>query len=180
MSVRRFELVDGSSNKFWEVVVEGSAVVTRYGKIGAAGQTTTTDEGSPDKAHKLFEKLVREKTGKGYQEVKPKGVKAPKAVDAPKPVAAPPAPTEPWGTPELRQAAFRARRRAQRTTLRRQNAPTWFSPEQLAQLAADPALAESMMPAAPAKPARGGGDDDDDGDDEEYDDEEEEDFDDDE
>ncbi len=69
MSVRRFELVDGSSNKFWEVVVEGSAVVTRYGKIGAAGQTTTKDEGSPDKAHKLFEKLVREKTGKGYVEV---------------------------------------------------------------------------------------------------------------
>ena len=77
MSVRRFELVDGSSNKFWEVTVEGSAVVTRYGKIGASGQMTTKDEGSPDKAQKLYEKLVREKTGKGYVEVKSGKVSSP-------------------------------------------------------------------------------------------------------
>ncbi len=177
---RRFEFEEDGSSKFWEVVVSGNDCTVRFGKIGAAGQKKLKQLASPEAATKEMDKLVREKTGKGYQEVKPKGVKAPKAVDAPKPVAAPPAPTEPWGTPELRQAAFRALRRAQRTNLRRQNAPTWFSPEQLAQLAADPALAESMMPAAPAKPARGGGDDDDDGDDEEYDDEEEEDFDDDE
>jgi hypothetical protein len=71
-------------------------------------------------------------------------------------------------------AAFRALRRAQRTTLRRTNAPKWFTAEQLTQLASNPELAESMMPAAPVKPERGGGDDDDDGgdDEEDYDDDE--------
>jgi predicted DNA-binding WGR domain protein len=68
MSTRRFEFVEGSSQKFWEVSIEGSAVVTHYGKIGASGQTTTKDEGSPEKALKLYDKLVREKTGKGYVE----------------------------------------------------------------------------------------------------------------
>lgn len=87
MSVRRFELVDGSSNKFWEVAVEGTAVVTRYGKIGASGQMTTKDEGSPDKAQKLYEKLVREKTGKGYVEVKSGKVASPAPKSAAKPDA---------------------------------------------------------------------------------------------
>jgi predicted DNA-binding WGR domain protein len=67
-TTRRFEFVEGSSQKFWEVALEGSCVVTRYGKIGATGQTTTKDEGSPEKARTLYEKLVREKTGKGYVE----------------------------------------------------------------------------------------------------------------
>jgi predicted DNA-binding WGR domain protein len=67
-NTRRFEFVEGSSQKFWEVSLEGSSVVTRYGKIGASGQTTTKDEGSPEKARTLYEKLVREKTGKGYVE----------------------------------------------------------------------------------------------------------------
>jgi hypothetical protein len=32
---RYFEFSDGTSNKFWEVWVEGHQVFTRYGKIGA-------------------------------------------------------------------------------------------------------------------------------------------------
>lgn len=108
--------------------------------------------------------------------MKPKGVKPPKAVEAPK-AEAPKAAAKldaPWGTPELREAAFRALRRAQRTNLRRTNAPKWFTPEQLTQLASDPALADSMMPPPPVKGSRGDDDeDDDDGDDDEdYDDDE--------
>jgi ParB family chromosome partitioning protein len=172
---RRFEFEEDDSSKFWEVMVVDTTCTVRFGKIGSAGQKKPKKLASAEAAQKEMEKLIKEKTGKGYVEVKPKGAKPPKAVEAPKPppeAKAPAGPSAPWGTPELRKAAFRALRRAQRINLRRQNAPKWFSPEQLAQLASDPALADAMMPAPPSKPARRGGDDDDDEDDEEdYDDE---------
>ncbi len=65
---RLFELVDDRSNKFWEVWTEGVRLCTRYGKIGSAGQTTTKDDSSGDAATRALEKLVKEKTGKGYVE----------------------------------------------------------------------------------------------------------------
>ncbi len=65
---RYFEFVEGSSSKFWEIRIDGTQVLTRYGKIGAAGATTMKDEGSDAKAQKLYDKLVKEKTGKGYVE----------------------------------------------------------------------------------------------------------------
>jgi uncharacterized protein (TIGR02996 family) len=90
MAKRYFEFSEGTSNKFWEVWVEGTKVLTRYGKIGAAGQTTVKDEGSPDGAQKLHDKLVREKTGKGYQEKggAPAAAPAAAAPAAKKPAAA--------------------------------------------------------------------------------------------
>jgi ParB family chromosome partitioning protein len=173
---RRFEFEEDESSKFWEVVVLDSTVTVRFGKIGSAGQKKPKKLASPEAAQKEMDKLIKEKTGKGYSEVSPRGVKPPKAVAAPKEEKAPEKKEAmaPWGTPELRMAAFRALRRAQRTTLRRTNAPKWFTAEQLTQLASNPELAESMMPAAPVKPERGGGDDDDDGgdDEEDYDDDE--------
>ena len=36
--MRRFEVVDGTSSKIWEVVVEGSTLRVRYGRIGTQGQ----------------------------------------------------------------------------------------------------------------------------------------------
>lgn len=177
---RRFEFEEDDSSKFWEVMVQDTSVIVRFGKIGSAGQKKPKKLASPEAAQKELEKLIREKTGKGYSEVKLKGVAAPKAVAAPRPAAAPPKPKEEkveWGTPALREAAFRALRRAQRTNLRRANAPKWFTPEQLLALAANPELADSMMPAAPVKPARVSGDEDDDDDggddDEDYEDEDE-------
>jgi len=173
---RRFEFEEDDSSKFWEVVVIDTTVTVRFGKIGSAGQKKPKKLASPEAAAKEAEKLVKEKTGKGYSEVTPKGVKPPKAVAPPRAekVPEPKKANEPWGTPELREAAFRALRRAQRTTLRRTNAPKWFTAEQLTQLASNPELAESMMPPPPSKPARGGGDDDDDGDgDDDYDEDEE-------
>ncbi len=68
MSKRYFEFSEGTSQKFWEVWVDGNKVLTRYGKIGAAGQTTVKDEGSAAGSQKLYDKLIREKTGKGYAE----------------------------------------------------------------------------------------------------------------
>jgi uncharacterized protein (TIGR02996 family) len=86
MAKRYFEFSEGSSNKFWEVWVDGNKVLTRYGKIGAGGQTTVKDEGSPDAAQKLHDKLVREKTGKGYEEKGGGGAAAPAPVAAVAPV----------------------------------------------------------------------------------------------
>jgi uncharacterized protein (TIGR02996 family) len=66
---RYFELVEGSSSKFWEILVEGTEVKTRYGKIGTAGQETEKDLGAKSEAFKEYDKLVTEKTKKGYREI---------------------------------------------------------------------------------------------------------------
>jgi cell wall assembly regulator SMI1/predicted DNA-binding WGR domain protein len=68
MAKRYFEFVEGTSSKFWEIWVDGTKVMTRYGRIGASGQTTEKDEGAVDKAKKLHDKLIVEKTKKGYVE----------------------------------------------------------------------------------------------------------------
>ncbi len=65
---RYFEFSEGTSNKFWEVWRDGVQVFTRYGKIGANGQVTVKKLGSDGEAKKLHDKLVNEKTGKGYVE----------------------------------------------------------------------------------------------------------------
>lgn len=69
MTKRRFEFSEGGSNKFWEVSIDGNGVVTTYGRIGASGQTTIKTEANAEKAKATCEKLVREKTKKGYVEV---------------------------------------------------------------------------------------------------------------
>jgi predicted DNA-binding WGR domain protein len=69
MAFRRFELVDAQSNKYWEIWCEGTEVHTHYGKIGTAGKLTVKDEGSQTNASKLHDKLIAQKTAKGYVEV---------------------------------------------------------------------------------------------------------------
>jgi predicted DNA-binding WGR domain protein len=66
---RRFEFSEGSSNKFWTVWVEGTQLMTKYGKIGAAGSQTVKDFGTDEKVKKEYDKIVAEKTKKGYEEV---------------------------------------------------------------------------------------------------------------
>lgn len=84
---RRFELQDAGSAKFWEVSAEGSVLTVRFGKLGTEGQTKPKTLASPAAAQKEMEKLVREKTGKGYVEVGSKASRSPKAKDQPtKPV----------------------------------------------------------------------------------------------
>ena len=51
--VRRFELVEGTSSKFWEVWVTGNEMTTRWGRIGTEGQTKAkpfADEAAARKA----------------------------------------------------------------------------------------------------------------------------------
>ena len=57
-----------SAAKFWEVSVSGTTMNVRFGKIGANGQTTVKEFSSPDEAKSAAEKLITEKTKKGYIE----------------------------------------------------------------------------------------------------------------
>jgi DNA ligase-1 len=65
---RYFEFVEGSSSKFWEIWMDGCDVTTNWGKIGTGGQTKTKTFADEAKAKKEYDKLVAEKTGKGYTE----------------------------------------------------------------------------------------------------------------
>lgn len=65
---RRFEFGEGTANKFWEISIDGTNVTTRWGKIGTDGQEKTKGFASAEKARKEYDKLVEEKTGKGYVE----------------------------------------------------------------------------------------------------------------
>jgi predicted DNA-binding WGR domain protein len=65
---RYFEFVEGTSSKFWEIQLDGTSFTTRYGKIGTPGQETLKEFDTADKAKKEYDKLVAEKTKKGYAE----------------------------------------------------------------------------------------------------------------
>ncbi len=67
-SKRRFEFSDGSSSKFWSISIEGTGVSVVYGRIGTAGQTNNKQFPTAADAAKHAEKLIREKTAKGYTE----------------------------------------------------------------------------------------------------------------
>ncbi|HEY7372965.1 MAG TPA: WGR domain-containing protein [Polyangia bacterium] len=64
----RYEFSEGSSNKFWEIALEGKAFTTTWGRIGTAGQTKTKTCASEAAAKKEYDKLIAEKVGKGYVE----------------------------------------------------------------------------------------------------------------
>ncbi|MCB9600149.1 MAG: WGR domain-containing protein [Sandaracinus sp.] len=65
---RRFELDDGKSSKFWEIALDGCEVTTRWGRLGTSGQSKTKAFATEAKAQAEHDKLVAEKTGKGYAE----------------------------------------------------------------------------------------------------------------
>jgi predicted DNA-binding WGR domain protein len=73
--MRRFELVEDTSSKFWEVDCEDKALTVRFGRIGTNGQVQTKTFPTAAKAAAERDKLIREKTKKGYVEkkVSPKG-----------------------------------------------------------------------------------------------------------
>lgn len=65
---RHFEYIDGSSAKFWEISPRGSDVTVRFGRIGTQGQTQTKTLADVDAATRHVDKLIGEKTRKGYVE----------------------------------------------------------------------------------------------------------------
>ena len=71
--MERYELIEGSASKFWEVSVDDAKLTVRYGRIGTQGQTKDKDFVSSDAATKEKNKLVKEKTSKGYTLVSSSG-----------------------------------------------------------------------------------------------------------
>ncbi len=68
-AVRRyFENSSGSSNKFWEVTVADHEVTVRYGRIGSQGTTKVHSCDGHSAAQQKADKLIEEKTSKGYAE----------------------------------------------------------------------------------------------------------------
>lgn len=68
---RRFELVAGNSAKFWQIAEKDCSLTVRFGRLGTAGQAQSKSYASPELRAKEAEKLIKEKTGKGYTEVGP-------------------------------------------------------------------------------------------------------------
>jgi DNA ligase-1 len=66
---RRFQFVEGTSDKFWEIQTSGTEVTVRYGRTGSNGQTNTKSFPSEAAAQQHAEKLIAEKTEKGYEEM---------------------------------------------------------------------------------------------------------------
>ena len=60
------ECPSSSGGKFWECALDGTSTTVTYGKVGAAGSTQIKDHGSEDAARKFFDKMVKEKSKKGY------------------------------------------------------------------------------------------------------------------
>lgn len=67
-SKRHFEFAEGSSSKFWEIELSGNTVTTWWGRIGTTAQSKSKQFADATKAKAEYDKLVAEKTGKGYQE----------------------------------------------------------------------------------------------------------------
>ena len=67
-SVRRFEFIGGSSQKFWEISVSANSFTVHFGRIGTAGQSQTKLFADREKAKREADKLITEKVKKRYVE----------------------------------------------------------------------------------------------------------------
>jgi len=66
---RIFEYKDEKSSKFWEITQTGRTVKVRYGKTGTNGQTQEKVFADLSIGTNHVQKLIAEKTGKGYSEI---------------------------------------------------------------------------------------------------------------
>jgi predicted DNA-binding WGR domain protein len=67
-TARYFEFREGNSHKFWQITIENNTHVVRFGRIGALGQSQTSTFSSAAAAKANGDRLIREKTRKGYRE----------------------------------------------------------------------------------------------------------------
>ncbi len=65
----RLEFTEGSSNKFWEVAVNGASVEVRYGRIGNKAQTSSKAAASEALAVEMAANLKAKKLKKGYKQM---------------------------------------------------------------------------------------------------------------
>ncbi|MBL9152560.1 MAG: DUF4132 domain-containing protein [Verrucomicrobiales bacterium] len=74
MSQRReFQFTEGSSNKFWSIELKDTSFIVHFGRVGTAGQAQEKSFASAEAAKKEHDKLIGEKTRKGYAEVAASG-----------------------------------------------------------------------------------------------------------
>jgi uncharacterized protein (TIGR02996 family) len=66
--MRTFELSTETGRTFWTIDVRGASITVAFGKVGTAGQTRTKTVEDATRAHAEADKLIREKTRKGYTE----------------------------------------------------------------------------------------------------------------
>ena len=64
--MQRYEFDDGTSSKFWQVEQVGAELHVSWGKIGTAGQSQVKSFDDAAKATAARDKLIAEKTKKGY------------------------------------------------------------------------------------------------------------------
>ncbi len=76
---RIFIFQDAKSQKFWSIDVEGTGFTVQYGRLGTEGQISTKSFDTEDKCQKEADKLIAEKTKKGYVESSEETVKSTKA-----------------------------------------------------------------------------------------------------
>ncbi|MBE8714885.1 DUF6493 family protein [Sphingobacterium hungaricum] len=65
---KHLKYIDGSSDKFWEIQTNDNSHTVTYGRNGTSGQSKTKSFDSEDACLKDAEKLILEKTKKGYSE----------------------------------------------------------------------------------------------------------------
>lgn len=75
---RIFIFQDAKSQKFWSIDVEGTGFTVQYGRLGTEGQTSTKNFDTEEKCQKEADKLIAEKTKKGYAESTENTVKSAK------------------------------------------------------------------------------------------------------
>ena len=73
---RKLIFMDANSSKFWNIVLEGNSHTVNYGRTGTDGQTKTKEFDDAQKAQASFEKLVKQKIGKGYVDAGGAGAEA--------------------------------------------------------------------------------------------------------
>lgn len=65
---KHLKYIDGTSDKFWEIQTAGATHTVTYGRNGTAGQSKSKTFDSEEACLKDAEKLIAEKTKKGYSE----------------------------------------------------------------------------------------------------------------
>jgi predicted DNA-binding WGR domain protein len=63
-----FRFLQGSSNKYWKVGVNGCDLIVEFGRVGTKGQRVVKTFEDQDRAKREATKLTLEKTRKGYEE----------------------------------------------------------------------------------------------------------------
>ncbi|MFI9328750.1 WGR and DUF4132 domain-containing protein [Kitasatospora sp. NPDC052868] len=102
--MRRWEFVEGDSDKFWEAAVDGAAVTVRYGRSGTNGREQVKAFPTVEEAQAHLAKVVAEKERKGYREIHAGADTEPGAPADPVSVAQPVAPTAEAAGPENEDA----------------------------------------------------------------------------